>query len=232
MGIACATGIKAISASGPRLTPPPPNSPISSASSERRRAVDQSQRRARFSKWRNPSGWYDRIMTANGFALFDTAIGRCGIAWGERGVTGVQLPEAGESETRMRMLHRFPAAGEAPPPPEVRQAVEGIVALLRGDETDLSSIPLDMESVPEFHRRVYEAARTIPPGQTLSYGDIARRLGAPGAARAVGQALGRNPFPIVVPCHRVLAAGGKIGGFSAHGGTETKRRMLAIERGE
>ena len=86
-----------------------------------------------------------------------------------------------------------------------------------------------MDGVPEFHRRVYEAARAIPPGNTLSYGDIAKRVGAPGAARAVGQALGRNPFPIVVPCHRVLAAGGKIGGFSAQGGVATKRRMLAIE---
>ena len=168
-------------------------------------------------------------MTASGFTLFDTAIGRCGIAWGERGVAGVQLPEAGESETRARMLHRFPAAGEASPPPEVEQAVERIVALLRGDATDLSSIPLDMESVPEFHRRVYEAARIIPPGQTLSYGDIAKRLGGVELSRDVGQALGRNPCPIVVPCHRVLAAGGKPGGFSANGGVTTKLKMLAIE---
>ena len=168
-------------------------------------------------------------MTASGFALFDTAIGRCGIAWGERGIAGVQLPEAGETETRARMLQRFPAAGEATPPPQIQQAVERIVALLRGDARDLSTIALDMDGVPEFHRRVYDAARTIPPGETLSYGDIARRVGAPGAARAVGQALGRNPFPIVVPCHRVLAAGGKIGGFSAQGGIATKRRMLAIE---
>jgi methylated-DNA-[protein]-cysteine S-methyltransferase len=168
-------------------------------------------------------------MTASGFALFDTAIGRCGIAWGERGVAGVQLPEAGEEETLARMLHRFPAAGETPPPPVVQRAVERIVALLRGEASDLSSVALDMNGVPEFHRRVYDAARTIPPGETLSYGDIARRVGAPGAARAVGQALGRNPFPIVVPCHRVLAAGGKIGGFSAQGGVATKRRMLAIE---
>ena len=89
-----------------------------------------------------------------------------------------------------------------------------------------------MEGVAGFHRRVYDAARAIPPGKTLAYGEIAERIGAPGAARAVGQALGRNPFPIVVPCHRVLAAGGKIGGFSAHGGTATKRRMLAIEAGK
>jgi methylated-DNA-[protein]-cysteine S-methyltransferase len=168
-------------------------------------------------------------MTANGFALFDTAIGRCGIAWGGGGVAGVQLPEAGEEETRVRMLHRFPAAGEAAPPPEVRHAIGDIVALLRGEASDLSSVALDMNGVPEFHRRVYDAARTIPPGKTLSYGDIARQVGVPGAARAVGQALGRNPFPIVVPCHRVLAAGGKIGGFSAQGGVATKRRMLAIE---
>jgi methylated-DNA-[protein]-cysteine S-methyltransferase len=168
-------------------------------------------------------------MTASGFALFDTAIGRCGIAWGEHGVTGVQLPEAGETETRARMLHRFPAAGETAPPPEVEKAVERIVALLRGEAGDLLEVTLDMDQVPAFHRRVYEVARAIPPGKTLSYGDIAARLGAPGAARAVGQALGRNPFPIVVPCHRVLAAGGKIGGFSAQGGVATKRRMLALE---
>jgi O-6-methylguanine DNA methyltransferase len=168
-------------------------------------------------------------MTASGFALFDTVIGRCAVAWGERGVAGVQLPEAGEAETRARMLHRFPAAGEAAPPAEVRQAIERMAALLRGEASDLSTVALDMDDVPEFHRRVYEAARTIPPGETLSYGDIARRVGAPRAARAVGQALGRNPFPIVVPCHRVLAAGGRIGGFSAQGGVTTKRRMLAIE---
>jgi O-6-methylguanine DNA methyltransferase len=168
-------------------------------------------------------------MTASGFALFDTAIGQCGIAWSDGGITGVQLPEAGETEARARMLHRFPAAREAPPPPPAQCAIDRIVALLAGEASDLSEIPLDMTEVPAFHRRVYEMARTIPPGMTLSYGDIAARMGAPGAARAVGQALGRNPFPIVVPCHRVLAAGGKIGGFSAQGGIATKRRMLAIE---
>jgi methylated-DNA-[protein]-cysteine S-methyltransferase len=168
-------------------------------------------------------------MMASGFALFDTAIGRCGIAWGEHRVAGVQLPEAGEPETRARMLQRFSVAEEAAPPPEIQQAIERIVALLCGASSDLSAVALDMDEVPPFHRRVYEVARTIPPGMTLSYGDIAARVGAPGAARAVGQALGRNPFPIVVPCHRVLAAGGKIGGFSAQGGVITKRRMLAIE---
>ena len=168
-------------------------------------------------------------MMASGFALFNTAIGRCGVAWGERGVAGVQLPEAGERETRARMLQRFPAAGETAPPPEVQRVIDRLVALLRGEASDFSTIALDMDEVPAFHRRVYEAARAIPAGMTLSYGDIAARVGAPGAARAVGQALGRNPFPIIVPCHRVLAAGGKIGGFSAQGGVATKRCMLAIE---
>ena len=171
-------------------------------------------------------------MTAYGFALFDTAIGRCGVAWSDRGLVGVQLPEAGEAEARARMLQRFPAAAETAPPPKERLAIDGIVALLQGEPRDLSAIALDMEGVAPFHRRVYEVARMIPPGKTLAYGEVAARLGAAGAARAVGQALGHNPFPIVVPCHRVLAAGGKIGGFSAHGGTATKRRMLAIERGE
>src|SRR5215472_17352321 len=168
-------------------------------------------------------------MTASGFALFDTAIGKCGIAWGEGGIAGVQLPEADEQQTRKRMLHRFPAAGEAEPPREVRRALESIAALLQGQLRDLSSVTLDMDGVPPFHRRVYEVARTIPRGKTLAYGDIAARLGARGAARAVGQALGQNPFPIVVPCHRVLAAGGKLGGFSAHGGEETKKKILALE---
>jgi methylated-DNA-[protein]-cysteine S-methyltransferase len=168
-------------------------------------------------------------MTASGFVLFATAVGRCGIAWGEHGVTGVQLPEGDEHATRARLRRRFPEAREMPPPSDVRRAIAGIVALLRGEAKDLSDVTLDMRRVPPFHRRVYEIARTIPPGATLAYGDIASRLGDPGSARAVGQALGRNPFAIVVPCHRVLARGGRMGGFSAHGGTTTKRRLLAIE---
>ena len=169
------------------------------------------------------------MATALGFALFDTAIGRCGIAWSGRGVAGVQLPEAREAATRARVLQRFPGSREAPPPPEVRRALQGIVALLRGEPSELEAMALDMDGVPPFHRRVYEVARTIPPGATLSYGDIAARLSTPGSARAVGQALGRNPFAIVVPCHRVLAAGGKVGGFSANGGITTKLRLLSIE---
>ena len=171
-------------------------------------------------------------MIPRGFALFDTEIGRCGIAWSAGGVAGVQLPEGGDLAMRARLLRRFPGAREAPPPPEVRRAIAGIVALLRGEASELATITLDMEDVPPFERSVYEVARTIPPGDTLSYGEIARRLGAPGAARDVGQALGRNPFAIVVPCHRVVAAGGKLGGFSARGGAITKRRLLSVERAQ
>src|SRR5215510_692712 len=169
-------------------------------------------------------------MMEHGFALFDTDIGPCGIAWGARGVTGVQLPEASEARTRARLVRRYPHAREAPPPADVRPVIDGIVALLRGEASDLSAAALDMDEVPEFDRRVYEAARSIAPGATLSYGEIAARLGERGLARDVGQALGRNPFPLIVPCHRVLAAGGKAGGFSANGGVTTKLRLLTIER--
>jgi O-6-methylguanine DNA methyltransferase len=169
-------------------------------------------------------------MTAQAFAVFDTNIGRCGIVWGERGVTGVQLPEASETRTRARLARRYPQAREAPPPPNVRRAIEAITSLLLGQATDLSAVVLDMEGVPEFDRRVYEAARGIAAGATLSYGELAARLGDRTLAREIGQALGRNPFPIVVPCHRVLAVGGRSGGFSANGGVATKLRLLTIER--
>ena len=165
-------------------------------------------------------------MTTHGFALFETEIGRCGIAWGARGIIGVQLPEASEARTRARLVRRYPHAREAPPPAEMRRVIDGIVSLLRGQASDLSAAALDMDGVPEFDRRVYELARGIAPGATLSYGEIAARLGERGLARDVGQALGRNPFPIIVPCHRVLAAGG----FSANGGVTTKLRLLTIER--
>ncbi|MEI9940867.1 MAG: methylated-DNA--[protein]-cysteine S-methyltransferase [Pseudomonadota bacterium] len=171
-------------------------------------------------------------MTASGFALFDTAIGRCGIAWGASGICGVHLPEASPGATRRRMTVRYPEVRESAPPPVVQRAVDRIVTLLRGEATDLEQIALDMALVPPFHRRVYEIARTIPAGATLSYGEVAARVGSPGAARAVGQALGKNPFAIVVPCHRVLAARGKPGGFSASGGTVTKLKMLRIEQAQ
>ena len=169
-------------------------------------------------------------MTAHGFALFDTTIGRCGIAWGARGISGVQLPEASEAKTRARLTQRYARAREAAPPADVQRAIEAIAALLDGEPKDLSAVTLDMNGIAEFERRVYEAARAIPAGATLSYGELAARLGERALAREVGQALGRNPFPIVVPCHRVLAAGAKAGGFSANGGVATKLALLTIER--
>lgn len=168
-------------------------------------------------------------MSRRSFALFDTALGCCAIAWSEAGVAGVQLPEADAAQTRRRAERRFGADAEADPPPAVRQAIAGIVALLGGEPIDLSGVVLDVEEVAAFDRRVYDAARRIPPGRTATYGAIAAGLGDASLARAVGQALGRNPFAIVVPCHRVLAAGGAIGGFSAAGGAVTKRRLLLIE---
>jgi methylated-DNA-[protein]-cysteine S-methyltransferase len=167
-------------------------------------------------------------MTAIGVALFDTALGRCGVAWGERGIVGVQLPEPAGAE-RARLLRRFPDAVETTPPPGVQRAAAGIASLLRGESPDLDAVALDMSLVAEFDRCVFEATRRIPRGATRTYGEIAAEIGDPGAARAVGQALGRNPFPVIIPCHRVLAAAGRPGGFSAHGGVATKLRMLAIE---
>jgi methylated-DNA-[protein]-cysteine S-methyltransferase len=163
------------------------------------------------------------------YTVFDTAIGTCGVVWGEHGLTGVHLPDANPARTRASVVRRFRGASPAEPPAQVQQAIDGIVALLRGEKRDLREIELDFDGVPEFHRRVYQLSRTIPPGATMTYGDIALRLGNPGTARAVGQALGQNPWPIVVPCHRVLAADGGMGGFSAPGGVATKRRMLEIE---
>ncbi|MCE3258091.1 MAG: methylated-DNA--protein-cysteine methyltransferase [Nitrobacter vulgaris] len=151
------------------------------------------------------------------FALFDTAIGICGIVWTMRGVEAVQLPL------------RFGSVAEAVPPDAVQAAIDGMIALLEGKPTDLSNVVLDLGGICEFDRRVYDIARTIPPGRTMTYGDIAKRLGGVELSRDVGQALGRNPCPIVVPCHRVLAAGDKPGGFSANGGVTTKLKMLAIE---
>ncbi len=168
-------------------------------------------------------------MIAIGIKLFDTAIGCCGIAWSEHGVVGVQLPEADASATRALLSRRFPEIAECLPPAEVAAAITAIAALLDGEADDMPGIVLDMQAVPPFERSVFEATRRIAAGSTLTYGELARQLGASGAARAVGQALGRNPYAPVVPCHRVLAAGGRPGGFSAHGGLATKLRLLKIE---
>lgn len=169
-------------------------------------------------------------MEKGGHALFNTAIGVCGIAWGPLGVLAVQLPEADSASTRERLLKGLTPPPEDAPPPSVQAAIEGVQALLEGHaHRNLCEIALDMTRLTPFQREVYAYVRAIPPGQTRTYGEVAQALGDPGLARAVGQAMGHNPFAPVVPCHRVLAAGNKPGGFSAGGGARTKLRMLMIE---
>lgn len=168
-------------------------------------------------------------MSVRGFALFDTPIGTCGLAWSGTGIVALQLPEATAAGTRARLQRRWPGAQETLPPANVRDVIARVQELLKGKAVELGDIQLDLDAVPEFHRRVYEVARTIPPGHTMTYGQIARQLDAPQESREVGQALGRNPIAIIVPCHRVLGADGKMGGFSAVGGVATKRRLLEIE---
>ena len=166
---------------------------------------------------------------APGFTIFDTAIGRCGIAWGPGGILALQLPESSDRVTRNRMLRDLPEAREAEPPPEVVRAIDSIVALLDGRRDDLREIELDMSAAAAEYVGTYEQARAVAPGETITYGELAERVGPPATARTVGQAMAQNPFAIIVPCHRVVAANHKPGGFSADGGTETKLRMLAIE---
>jgi methylated-DNA-[protein]-cysteine S-methyltransferase len=162
------------------------------------------------------------------YTLFDTALGRCAMAWSERGIVRIQFPEASDAKAVRRMT-----MGDdltlAEPPPAMARAIEQIERHLRGDPQDFRGLALDLDGIADFYLRVYEGARKVGSGKTVSYGELASRIGAPGAARAVGRALGNNPLPIVIPCHRVLAAKGKVGGFSAYGGVGTKRRILAIE---
>lgn len=161
---------------------------------------------------------------------YETALGCCGIAWGTHGIVGAQLPEESAAATRDRMRVRFPAAREtAELPPDIQAAVEGVQALLRGEPRRLLELVLDERGIPEFNRRVHALTRSIPVGHTRTYGELARELGVPGAARAVGQAEGQNPFAPIVPCHRVMGSQGACTGFSAHGGVATKLRLLAIE---
>jgi methylated-DNA-[protein]-cysteine S-methyltransferase len=168
-------------------------------------------------------------MAGRGYSIFDTGIGRCGIAWGPLGIVGVQLPEAREIETRRRLFLLFPDAREQRPPENVEIAIEGIVALLRGEAADLSDVTLDMTDIPGFNQRVYAVARTIPRGETRTYNEIASGLRASGAVYSVAQAIGRNPFMIIVPCHRVLEAGNYTDKISPNGGVISKRRLLSIE---
>lgn len=161
-----------------------------------------------------------------GCCVFDTALGRCGLVWSAQGIVASRLPEV----TVQDLLRRFPTAREAAcPPPAAAAAIAGVQALLAGEPRDLRDLVLDERGIPAFRRQVHALTRAIPPGQTRTYGEIATALGEPGAARAVGRAEGENPFAPIVPCHRVMGAGGEPTGFSAPGGVETKRRLLLIE---
>jgi methylated-DNA-[protein]-cysteine S-methyltransferase len=170
-------------------------------------------------------------MTGRGYSIFDTGIGRCGIAWGAAGIIGVQLPEVREIDTRRRLYQLYPDARELHPPANVQVAIDGIGAVLRGGEADLADIALDMTGIPAFSQRVYAYARAIPRGETRTYAEIASALRASGAVYSVSQAIGRNPFMIIVPCHRVLEAGNYADKISPHGGAISKRRLLSIEGG-
>lgn len=169
-------------------------------------------------------------MNVQHFAIFDTGLGHCGIVWTRRGIAGVNLPEGDEAKTRARLLRRFPGTQEASPSVEIKKIIAEIAALIAGEKIDFSHVVLDHDPLPDFSKRVYDVVRTIPIGHTLTYGDIAKKLGDVALSREVGQAMGRNPTPIIMPCHRVVAASGKTGGFSAPGGVDTKMKLLSIER--
>lgn len=164
------------------------------------------------------------------FHLFDTAIGRCGIAWRAGRVAAFALPGHSDEATAAQLKHRVPEAEPASPPEPIVAAISAVVRLLGGEAADLGSIEVDLSAVPPFERSVYGALRAVGPGETVTYGELAKRAGSPGAARAVGAAMGRNPIPVIIPCHRVLAGSGRSGGFSAPGGVATKFRLLQIEQ--
>ncbi len=168
-------------------------------------------------------------MMGRAYAIFDTAIGRCGMVWSQAGVVAVQLPEAREIETRRRIFQVHPEAREQRPPPGIELAIEGIAAVLHGSPAELSDISLDMSGLPAFNRRIYELARAIPRGETRTYHEIAKALGASGASHSVAQAISKNPFMIIVPCHRVLEAGNYADRISPYGGVISKRRLLSLE---
>jgi methylated-DNA-[protein]-cysteine S-methyltransferase len=163
------------------------------------------------------------------YAVFDTGVGRSGIVWSDAGIVGVQLPEAREIETRRRLFRLYPEAREQRPPPMVELAIEGIVALLRGKACDFSDVALDMEGITAFNQRVYEHTRTIPRGETRTYGEVAAALRRTGGELSVAQAIAKNPFMIIVPCHRVLESGYYADKNSPFGGTISKRHLLSVE---
>jgi O-6-methylguanine DNA methyltransferase len=170
------------------------------------------------------------------YCLFDTPLGAIGLVWRHYqdldvtpAVVFLQLPEATKKITEWRMSRLPGALKVTSPPPQIAELMQRICKHLQGEAQDFRDVLIDLEEVGSFERQVYEAAREIPPGQTKTYGEIAKVLNQPHAAQAVGQALGRNPVALLIPCHRVLAAGGKFGGFSAPGGRVTKTKLLVIE---
>ena len=168
-------------------------------------------------------------MAGRGYSIFDTGIGRCGIAWSDRGIVGVQLPEAREIDTRRRLFQLYPEARELPRAARCRDRDRGHRGAAARRDRDLSDVTLDMNGIPAFNQRVYEFARSIPRGETRTYGEVAAHLRASGAVHSVAQAIGRNPFMIIVPCHRVLEAGNYADKISPNGGVISKRRLLSIE---
>ena len=164
------------------------------------------------------------------YLIFDTEGGPCGIAWTAAGVVRFQLPGDDAVTTQRLLLRHLPDAEAAKPPPVVADAVAAVKRYFAGEAADFSAVPLDLDGQSGFFRMVYDAARRVHWGETTTYGTLARELGAgPEVARDIGQAMARNPVALIIPCHRVLAAGGKIGGFSAPGGASSKVKMLALE---
>lgn len=168
--------------------------------------------------------------TMHHYLIFETAGGFCGIAWSSVGITRFQLPTKSAEATERLLLRRLPGGEPGTATPEVAEAVAAVKRYFAGEETDFSSLKLDLEGQDAFFRQIYDAARRVGWGHTTTYGALAKQLGAgPEAARDVGQAMAKNPVALIIPCHRVLAAGGKIGGFSAPGGSTAKLRMLELE---
>ncbi len=164
------------------------------------------------------------------YSLFDTALGHCGIAWRGDAVVGFALPGTTDEATAAQLVRRHPGAAPSERPAPIVEAIRAVRSLIAGERTALAFIPVDLADIPDFERAVFEALRTVGPGETVTYGELAERAGSPGAARAVGMAMARNPIPVIIPCHRVLAGSGRSGGFSAPGGITTKFRLLQIEQ--
>ncbi len=161
------------------------------------------------------------------YHLFDTAIGVCGVAWNGCGLTRLRLPEKDRRATEQRFRVRSATAGD--PPAAVAQTIELVRHYLNGERINFSQVAVDLAQVDALNRPIYHALRAVGWGETTTYGELARRAGSPASAQTVGQAMARNPVPVIIPCHRVLASGKRIGGFSAYGGVFTKELLLALE---